>query len=186
MSQSSSPRPDPLTGPVEELYREYLELSEDLGTSNPSSLSALNRSYHKHLLVAAASSLEQQVKTIVPQIFQRHGTEFIGEFVARAVFARGYHTLFDWKNGTAATFFANFGPDCQRYFKAQLKADDELRDQHEAFMTLGARRNEVVHNDYATYLVELTPHEVMAKYRLGHLFVQRIEYLVLDAISTDA
>ena len=183
MGQSASLGTSSLTGAVEELYQEYLDLSEDLGNRSPSSLSALNRSYHKHLLVAAASSLEQQVKTIIPQIFERHGREFIGEFVAKAVLARGYHLLFDWKNGTAASFFANFGPECRRHFKAKLESDDELRNQHDAFMTLGARRNDVVHNDYATYLIELTPHEVIIKYRLGHAFIQRIEDLILDSVS---
>ncbi|UVJ38026.1 HEPN domain-containing protein [Arthrobacter sp. CJ23] len=163
---------------VDLLYQDYVELVSDLSTS-PSGLSSLNRSYHKHLLVAAASSLEDRVKALVPEIFGRHGTDRLAAFVAKQVMARGYHTLFDWRGGTAQGFFTSFGEVCGQTFKAALKADDVLKAQHGAFMQLGDLRNQVVHNDYASALIELTPAEIIARYKLSLEFVDRIEHFVL-------
>ncbi|WP_432245741.1 HEPN domain-containing protein [Arthrobacter sp. G.S.26] len=163
---------------VGSLYQDYLDLISDLSMS-PSGLSSLNRSYHKHLLVAAASSLEDKVKALVPEIFSRHGTDRLGEFVAKQVMARGYHTLFEWKSGTAQGFFTSFGDVCGRAFRAALKDNDQLKTQHAAFMQLGQLRNQVVHNDYASALVELTPKEIIGRYHLALEFVDQIERFVL-------
>lgn len=160
------------------LYQDYVELVSDLRMS-PSGLSSLNRSYHKHLLVAAASSLEDKVKALVPEIFSRHGTERLAAFVAKQVMARGYHTLFEWKSGTAQGFFTSFGDVCGQTFKAALKTNDQLKAQHAAFMQLGQLRNQVVHNDYASALIELTPREIIDRYNLALEFVDQIEIFVL-------
>lgn len=163
---------------VESLYRDYTSLVASIGTDF-SGMTALNRSYHKHLLVAAASNLESQVKKLVPAIFLDQGTHALSVFVEKAVMARGYHGLFDWNNESAAPFFANFGDACRANFKAELKADDTLSREHKAFMRLGNQRNLVVHNDYATYAIDWTPDDVIENYRLACAFVARIRSLVL-------
>ena len=171
----TEPVPD---GAVETLYGDYNALVSDLSAS-PSGLTALNRSYHKHLLVAAASSLEDKVKSLIPEIFARHGTDRLAAFVAKQVMARGYHTLFDWPNGKAQGFFTSFGEACGAAFKEALRSEAELKEQHDAFMTLGQLRNQVVHNDYASALIELTPSEIMDRYGLALQFVDRIESFVI-------
>ncbi|MDP3951732.1 HEPN domain-containing protein [Microbacterium sp.] len=162
---------------VEAIYADYQALVDEVAAS-PSGLSAVNRIYNKHLLVAAASSLEDFVKDSVPAIFSRQGNERIGTFISKQVFVRGYHTLFDWKNQTAQPFFASFGVECATAFKAAVRADEELKTEHDAFMLLGLLRNEVVHNDFASKSIAHTPAEVIGKYRSGLLFVGRFENLV--------
>lgn len=171
------------SGPVEALYEDYKGLVADLSTSSPSGLAALNRSYHKHLLVAAASSLEDRVKRLLPEMFRRHGREELATFVDKQVVARGYHTLFDWKNESARGFFTSFGEVCGKHFKKALADDDNLKRQHAAFMRLGNFRNQVVHNDYATYPIETTPEEVINQYRDALIFVARLESLTLGIIE---
>jgi hypothetical protein len=165
-------------GGVETLYEDYQALKEDLSTS-PSGLAALNRSYHKHLLVAAASSLEDKVKALVPEIFSRHGMDRLANFVRQQVMARGYHTLFNWKARNANQFFSSFGDPCGKLFKETLKTDSEFKSQHDAFMLLGSMRNDVVHNDYSNRHVELTPQEVVENYNLALQFVDRIEAFII-------
>lgn len=165
-------------GAVRTIYDDYLALESDLATS-PSGLAALNRSYPKNLLLAAASSLEDKVKRLVSDIFERHGTDRLATFVAKRVMARGYHTLFDWKESSAKGFFVSFGDACGVAFRAKMRADTHFKEQHDAFMSLGNRRNQLVHNDYANVLIELTPEEIMNKYELALQFVNEIEPLVL-------
>lgn len=169
----------PEGGAVAGLYSDYLDLETEL-TSAPSGLAALNRSYHKHLLLAAASSLEDQVKRLVERIFTTTGNDRLGYFVSRRVMARQYHTLFDWDNASAVAFFSSFGDTCARAFKTSLREDASLKEECEAFLRLGQLRNQLVHNDYATALVELTPSEIMEKYELAQTFVSRIEPLVVE------
>lgn len=165
---------------VKGIYDDYVELVRILEVgSSPAGLVAINRSYHKHLLVAAASSLESRVKKLVPEIFKSRGSTALGTFVAKAVMARNYHTLFDWKAENAFGFFSSFGDECGKNFKSLVKAEDSLKRQHEAFMRLGNLRNLVVHNDYAAYSVDLTPAEVIELYRNACAFVDRIETLAL-------
>jgi hypothetical protein len=59
----------PPQGAINTMFEDYEGLVRDLRGKSPSGLSALNRSYHKHLLVAAASDLENKVKELVPEIF---------------------------------------------------------------------------------------------------------------------
>ena len=165
-------------GAVATLYDDYLALESDL-SAMPSGLAALNRSYHKHLLLAAASSLEDKVKRLVSEIFERHGSDRLATFVSKRVMARGYHTLFNWEGGTAQGFFTSFGDACASAFRTELRSDNDLGEQHDAFMRLGQLRNELVHNDYASALIELTPDEIMDKYELALRFVGRIESFVL-------
>lgn len=166
-------------GPVSTLYEDYCALVNDLCNS-PSGLAALNRSYHKHLLVAAASGLEQTVKQLVPELFAKQGSGLLAEFVARQVMARGYHTLFDWNGGSAKGFFGSFGDSCRKRFSSRLADDPDYRQQHDAFILLGRTRNLVVHNDYANVLIELTPAEIMEKYELACRFADSIESIVFD------
>ncbi|MGO4295422.1 HEPN domain-containing protein [Glutamicibacter sp. MCAF14] len=165
------------THAVQSLYEDYQALCTDL-RSNPSGLAALNRSYHKHLLLAAASSLEAKVKVIVAQIFEQHGSTSLSTFVEKRVMSRSYHTLFDWPGGKAKGFFTSFGDICSNKFNADLGSDSTFKNQHDAFMQLGQKRNLLVHNDYANALVELTPEEIMQKFSQASDFVSRMAFYI--------
>ncbi|MDJ0106329.1 HEPN domain-containing protein [Rhodococcus erythropolis] len=152
----------------------------DLSETSASGLTALNRSYHKVILIAAASNLESQVKRIVVDFFERHGRAELCAFIDKQVLARNYHTLFDWKQEKATAFFVSFGEGSSKRFKEMLRNDDEFRDEHNAFMKLGSLRNQLVHQDYASFSLDQTPDELINLYRLAIRFPDRFEALVLD------
>ncbi|MGW4849426.1 HEPN domain-containing protein [Nocardia brasiliensis] len=168
------------TGPVESLFEDYCGLVEDLKDRSPSGLAALNRTYHKVILVAAASRLENQVKQIVESLFREHGRDELGAFVAKRVMARNYHQLFDWPNEKARGFFTSFGPKCANAFDTAMKTDTEFLRQHAAFMRLGSLRNQLVHQDYATYILSETPKELSDMYEVAVLFPSRFEDIILQ------
>lgn len=170
---------------VGSLYIDYLGLQSELQTS-PSGLSALNRSYHKHLLMAAASSLEHQVKQIVASIFEQRGNLSLATFVGKRVMARSYHTLFDWPNASAKGFFSSFGDSAANAFKEALaRKDSTFKVDHDAFMAIGHLRNGLVHNDYANSSIELTPAEIIDKFKMAQRFVLNIEPLVCWGLDND-
>ncbi|KAA8885088.1 hypothetical protein F3087_30045 [Nocardia colli] len=170
-----------MTGPVRSLYEDYRGLVEDLKDRSPSGLAALNRTYHKVILVAAASSLENQVKRVIESMFREHGRDELSFFVADRVMSRGYHQLFDWNNEKAKILFSSFGPGCAKLFEQTLKNDNEFNKEHFAFMRLGKLRNMLVHRDYATYALDETPDELYELYRLAVLFPGRFEGIIFTS-----
>lgn len=165
-------------GGVGVLLEDYRGLLSDLA-QEPSSLAALNRSYPKCLLLAAASSLEDRVKNLVPAVFERHGNAAMASFVRKRVMDRQYHTLFDWDNQNAKAFFKSFGDDCGNVYRERLDSGTIFRDCHEAFLSLGRERNRLVHNDYANFTIQWTPEEIAAKYKLALEFVDEMESIIV-------
>ena len=163
---------------VESIYDEYLDLTRD--RLSMSSMTALNRSYPKHLLIACASSLEDQVKQFLEQLYKEAGGETLFEFVSSNVLKRGYHSLFDWDNEKAQKFFSAFGEGVAGRFRTLVKTDAGVKIQHDAFMSIGSERNRLVHRDYASYVLEATPSEVMSRFRLGTKFVQSFDSVILE------
>lgn len=170
-------------GAIESLHDDYGILLELANEGGPSALAALNRAFPKHLLLAAASNLEARVKASFSERVEAQSGARLASFLDRFVLSRGYHTLFDWQGGTAKGFFTAFGKDCGNSFKASLIADEEFRRGHESFMYLGSARNQLVHNDYAIKTIELTPTEVVEKYKEAIYFVDRIGEMVLGESS---
>lgn len=165
-------------GALADLFADYEQLVSQLA-SDPSSLTALSRTFPKSLLIAAASSLEAKTKALLPELFERHGREELGSFVEKHVVARGFHTLFDWRNKTAASFFVLFGKQSKTRFRELLDGDEEFSAGHAGFMELGSARNETVHGDYAAATMALTPDEIRNYYLKALVFVARIEEVVI-------
>ena len=169
-------------GPVESLLADYADLASELQT-NPSGLTALNRSFHKHLVIAAASDLEDRVKRLVPQFFADRGSIILSEFVSKRVFSRGYHTLFDWDKSNANGFFGSFGDECRANYKLALQNDDLLKSQQDSFFIIGVERNGLVHNNYANYPLSLTPQEISDHYHRAIAFIERFESLIFGELE---
>lgn len=165
-------------GPVELLFQEYQALYESAQRNSPSDLSALNSVYTKSILIAAASNLEFRVKHLMEQCFRDISGNEAAEFVRRKVLDRGYHTLFAWDGKDARSFFSQFGDDAKaRFF--DYCSDEDHRQRQAAFITLGSERNQLVHNDYATYPISKTPRELIELYRRAGEFLEDLIPLAL-------
>lgn len=164
---------------VEILFEDYVGLAADIGSTSPSGLNALNRSYNKVVLIAAASNLETLVKRVVQDVFQTQGREELGTFVYKKVMSRHYSQLFEWPRRKATGFFSSFGEHSSRKFKTMFDSDPDFRAEHDAFMELGDLRNELVHQDYATYPLQKTPGEIIELYRLAVRFPYRFNGIIL-------
>ncbi|MDF3285476.1 HEPN domain-containing protein [Gordonia sp. N1V] len=175
--------PETHDGPVEALYEDYCVLRDDLSTRSPSGLAALNRSYHKVLLIAAASSLESQVKKYLAAAFEEKGGGILAAFLEKRVLARNYHTMFDWQKEKAKPFFSSFGQDCGKNFAAQIRSNPDFAEQHSAFMRIGSLRNGLVHQDYATFSLEYTPEDLIKMYRLAREFPNNFERLIFEEVA---
>lgn len=168
------------------VYREYNEMVSTVGGSSPSALTALNRVYPKHILIAAASSLEDHVKVrLLPELFERYGNVEIREFLSASVLKRGYHGLFEWSNDSASKLFSAFGAEAKARFKERTRTDPIFDDGQRSFMQLGRLRNELVHNDYVSRSITVTPGDVHIMYKKSLGFLERIELIVFGDSDSD-
>ena len=167
----------------ERLKDELDELMRFLLRSEPSLATSASATLTKALVLAGASEIEVDVQQHIVDYY----VEISGEdaahaaaFVEKKAVKRQYHTYFDWDKPSANPFFALFGPVFSVRLKAQMKADEEFATSVRAFLQIGSLRNQIVHQNFAAFTLELTPDEVHAMCVSARLFVDRLPAILRD------
>lgn len=162
---------------LREMYERFADIGELIAAaSEPSLMSTFDDAARKAILVSSTSYFEATLSKIVSE-FCRQATghnALVPALVEAKAIKRQYHTWFDWKENTATTLFALFGPAFKAHMAQVLRGAPELEDQISAFMELGRERNRLVHVDYATYTVEKTSRELFETYLLALEFVRQV------------
>ncbi|CAL9311964.1 hypothetical protein SUDANB135_04865 [Streptomyces sp. SudanB135_2055] len=102
----------------------------------------------------------------------------IVELVEQKAIRRQYHTLFDWDTTNAGRFWGLFGNEYKVGMKKHCQQDMQLAQSIRAFLEVGSLRNRMVHNNYASFILEKTLDEVYDLYRTGDGFVSRLPDLL--------
>ena len=149
------------------ILHDNYEVSLEIGASNH---------FRKVLLLAAASYFEHQVSLHVLEYISEfsEGKPMIVSFVKNKAVSRQYHTWFAWKETNANQFFSLFGEEFKQYMNRNTKNSDELKESIQAFMEIGRSRNSLVHQDYATYLMDKTLDEIYKLYKSALKFVENL------------
>ena len=159
---------------IERLCEEHDELIEHLlATGKITWKSRADDQFAKTLLLAVASRFEARLTDCVVETFEgaTRGSDALVSFVQKEAVERRYHTWFDWNANTANKFFRSFGEEFKNAMAAKVKNDPDLDDAVRAFLELGRLRNELAHEDYATFSMPKTPDEVLERYRAAARFV---------------
>lgn len=159
---------------IERLCEEHDELIEHLlATGKITWKSRADDQFAKALLLAVASRFEARLTDCVVEMFESatRGSDALVSFVQKEAVERRYHTWFDWNANTANKFFRSFGEEFKNAMAAKVKNDPDLDDAVRAFLELGRLRNELAHEDYATFSMQKTPSEVLERYRAAARFV---------------
>ncbi|WP_329314281.1 HEPN domain-containing protein [Streptomyces sp. NBC_01262] len=166
--------------PVQRLYEDHRDALEYLRDRQQVSHHAtLQMTLPKVLLLAAASEFEERVSEALRDHVRENTRDLkIVELVDQKAIRRHYHTLFDWDTRTAAKFWALFGSEFKAEMKNYCQHDFLLAIQIGAFMEIGSLRNQMVHNNYASFVLEKTLDEVYGLYCDGDSFVQRLPELL--------
>lgn len=140
----------------------------------------------KILLISTASYFETKVTELMKEIFRSKDCSLLHSFLEKKALSRQYHTLFNWNQGAAGIkqFFSYLGADFSKYVKEKEKEDDQLTNSFSAFMQIGAKRNKLVHDNYATFNLDWTPEEIMTKFETATYFTESLLQLVDDFRKT--
>lgn len=139
--------------------------------------SEVENEFRKALALSAASTFESVVKRLIEGFCDQvsGGSPELVSLVRSKILDRQYHTLFSWDAKNANTFFKLFGESFKDVAQQDVELDEELKKGIESFLEVGRLRNELVHNDYATFPFDETTSEVIALYRKGRLFTDYLQ-----------
>ena len=168
---------------VAALYHDHGDLMNYLRESGQISfLNVTEGVLPKVLLLAAASHLENEMQELLMDYF----SEITGarkpavSFVQRKAVSRQYHTYFQWESGNGNAFFALFGDDFKAAMNETLKKDAILSQSVKDFVQLGSLRNQLVHQNYASFTLEKTTDEIWALYESACRFTELLPALLRE------
>lgn len=170
---------------VERLMQDHKAVIEYLNIQGEISFqSTMESSTPKVILLAAASDLESRIQQIIVDYYDQvtNSCEFASHFVYNKAIRQQYHTYFDWRNRSANSFFALFGDRFRAKAKAAVNADEELARAVSDFCELGDLRNQLVHQNYAAFLMTKTTEDVYRLYISALTFIDFLPGLLNDAI----
>jgi len=167
--------------PVDRLYSEATAVLVCLERNGEISLrAAAADNLRKTLLLAAASYFENQIVNSVLRFIQSRsgGSVMVEAFVRNKAVARQYHTWFEWDKPNANQFFGLFGSSFKTRITQQVKSSETLRESIKAFLDIGNERNKVIHQDFASFILDKTIEEIFESYRKALYFVERLPGLL--------
>src|SRR2546426_6662494 len=153
---------------VDKFYEEAAAVVEVLQRlSEPSLQVTAADHFRKALLLAATSYFEHRLSGSVLDFVRERtgGSVLVENFVRNKAIERQYHTWFMWEENNANHFFVLFGSEFRTTMSDRVKKSDDLRLAVRAFLELGNERNQLVHQDYATFPLEKTLEEIYSLFR---------------------
>ena len=159
-------------------YNDYNDIYTYLmGQGEVSYASYIDVVYKKNLILSAASYFEYQICETIKEYARKVSTadKRIVQLIEKKVLERQYHTLFDWDKKNTNVFWSLFGEDTKNRARSQLDAEDnnEYREAELSFLEVGRLRNQLVHRNYAEYMVQdLTASEIYEKYERACKFLE--------------
>ena len=165
---------------VHALFDQYDSIKQAIGSSNPSELSALDAQYRKIAVLSCASYLEADTVHAFKAYFVAQGTA-LGEFVRIYAIERKFHTWFDWEKATPDKFFKSWGAVCLEDYKEKMLSDGDFDACMRSFMVLVSARNQLVHNNLAEVVSDLTFDEVRDHFARARHFAE----LAVEMVSAE-
>lgn len=163
--------------PIQTFIDDYNELHSFLFDNGKISESiTISDHYRKILLLSCASYYEAKIIEIIKTFIENKASDDrITSFVTAKAIERQYHTYFDWDSSNINRFLSMFGSDFKEQVSAEIKANKKLEEQVKAFISIGAERNKMVHNNFLEYTLNKTFDEIIELYDKANLFISYLE-----------
>ncbi|RWC46090.1 MAG: hypothetical protein EOS55_18235 [Mesorhizobium sp.] len=169
---------------VESFYRSHRDLADFLiANGQPTFAADANENFRRSLILAIASFFEHEICEIVRSLPARHarGNPFLTELVAQKAVARQYHTYFEWDKPNANKFFSMFGAEYKAASQRKVDEDPDFKTSVQAFLSLGETRNQMVHQNYLQFPLDLSSDDIILKFRQAQRFVEYVRETLLPA-----
>ena len=161
------------------MYAENRDLLEFLTASKEITYHRVaDDAFRKGLALSSASLFENLITDALTRYAKHHSSNnlCLMSMLKVRVFTKQFHTFFEWGKN-AGPFFKLLGEDLGKSLEKECK-NEPLRTALGSFLELGQLRNELVHQNYATYPLEKTAQEVFELYSKALVFVVRVQQLL--------
>lgn len=176
----------PDESPIDRIYKELGVAINALQASGEISAQVVIEDHaRKALLLSVASHFEHRLTGYLKQLCMMAKNSLLTEFAVNKAVSRQYHALFQWKDKNMNSFFGLFGSEFKQRMTASVKTDLQLDKAIKAFLELGNLRNQLVHQDYATFPLDKTSDEIYQLYLEALYFVDAFpgcldEFIIQD------
>jgi len=166
---------------VVQLFNDYEENYRTLIQNNEISFATdYKNQFAKVILLACTSYFETKVVNAIVESLNTKDCSLTYNFLSRKALKRQYHTLFSWEAQNANTFFNFFGDEFKKFMVQRVKEDENLKSSIKDFLLLGSLRNQLVHDNYAMFSLELTVEDLWNKFENAKNFVFNIKKMTND------
>lgn len=160
---------------IDSLHVDYTENYDRLVQIGEISFAnAYKSQFSKVILLASASYFESATTLVIHEMLNPAQCSITKLFIENKALNRQYHSLFDWNNRSANKFFAYFGQDFKQFMTTKIRNDASLKQSIDNFLELGDLRNQLAHENYALFRLNLTPEEIYAKFLDAHSFIDNL------------
>ncbi len=171
---------------VSELFKGAEELRIYLLENNEVSfLSFADENFRKLFVVASASALEAEICQTLLAFAHKNLSEkhVLVHFIQRKAIERQYHTWFDWRSANVNSFLGLFGDNFKKFASNRISNDEILIASCRAFLELGLLRNRLVHDDFSSFTLEKTTHEIYKLFSSACTFAETLRIMLDEFIE---
>lgn len=171
---------------IDSMYDDFCHIVDILGDQEISLKLRAEENFTKTLLLASASYFENSITSDLKGFTAKHSQNnlLLTQFLENKAICRQYHQFFNWEAKNANQFFGLFGEEFKNYMKDKIKKDSDLQESIEAFMEIGSARNRLVHQNFASFTLEKTIHEVYKTHQKAVNFVTQLNSFMDDFCCT--
>lgn len=162
---------------IDKLYKDYKDQHARLiDVGEVTIANAYQSQFSKVLLLASASYFESATIIVIHNMLNPSQCSITKLFIDNKALKRQFHSLFEWERRDAGVnrFFSLFGADFKDFMKEKVKQDDLLKQSMGDFIELGDQRNKLVHENYASFRLNLTTEEIYRKFKNAHIFIDKL------------
>lgn len=161
---------------VNSLFLKYADNYQRLIDQNEISFATeYKNQFSKVVLLSCASYFESKITTMILDKLNTKTCELTYSFVSKKALKRQYHTLFSWESKNANAFFGLFGSAYSDFMKEKVASDVNVENGIKDFLELGGLRNKLVHENYATFSLQLTVEDIKRKFESTLIALEFIE-----------
>lgn len=173
---------------IDALYQQNREaLTVVSGADEVSIASDLDNKLKKHLVMAAASYFETEIRNTIETFAAKASgnNPAVIALIKNKALERQYHTFFDWEKRNANKFFSHFGEPFNTQCREDVKNRLEIADAASAFLELGEMRNKLAHLNFALFPIEKTSEEIYSLYQKAHMFLDYVRVSLQSACKVE-
>jgi arsenate reductase-like glutaredoxin family protein len=140
--------------------------------------------FRKVLVLSISSYFESEITNALLNLARSTGSEEIVSLIKAKAISRQYHSLFAWEAKNINHFLKLLGDSFKEAVSTEISKNNRLGEGARAFLELGRKRNELVHENFASFPIEWTTEEIAKYYQVAFEFVQYLAQKICPETTT--